>query len=173
MAKKATKDVGIELNGAESGAKIERIRTLIFGEQMKEYGQQFGNVQRDLERLQKELTRLGNDLREGQQTLQKRVDEQDERQTKALRDVDDRLSNQLHESDKKSAEAIEELRHALRQLEESTRQELQTVLTSLDNSKMDRLTLGEMLVQMGSTLKESDAEQEAADLRDELMGEAE
>ena len=173
MAKKATKDVGIELNGAESGAKIERIRTLIFGEQMKEYGQQFGNVQRDLERLQKELARLGGDLREGQKTLQKRVDEQDERQTKALRDVDDRLSNQLHESDKKSAEAIEELRHALRQLEESTRQELQTVLTSLDNSKMDRLTLGEMLVQMGSTLKESDAEQEAADLRDELMGEAE
>ena len=47
---------------AEALQKVDRVRDIIFGHQMRDYEQRFQLVQRDLDRLQQELDRLNEQL---------------------------------------------------------------------------------------------------------------
>jgi hypothetical protein len=47
---------------AETLQKVDRVRDIIFGHQMRDYEQRFQLVQRDLDRLQQELDRLNEHL---------------------------------------------------------------------------------------------------------------
>jgi septal ring factor EnvC (AmiA/AmiB activator) len=47
---------------SQSQGDVERIRTILFGQQMRDYEQRFVAFQRDLTRFQGELERLGEEL---------------------------------------------------------------------------------------------------------------
>lgn len=100
--------------------EVDRIRDIIFGGQMREYEQQFGTFQRDLERLQQDL---------------------------------DRLNEQLTDQDSNQSKKLQGLRQEMRQADDDIRGELRQTRDQLMNDKVDRLTLGDLFIELGNHLK--------------------
>ena len=81
----------------EAPQEVDRIRDIIFGPQMRDYEQQFKNVQRDLERLQQELDRLTEKLADQNSDQNKKL----QALRRELRQADDDLRDELRETAKK------------------------------------------------------------------------
>jgi predicted nucleic acid-binding Zn-ribbon protein len=76
---------------AESTHEVDRIRDIIFGSQMRDYEQRFQTLLRDLDRLQKEIDRLGGQLTDQESEHGKKL--QNLRQE--MRQADDDLRDEL------------------------------------------------------------------------------
>lgn len=196
----------LNVTRGESTEKLERIREIVFGAQLREYSQRFENIQRDIARLQQEIQRLSEALGEQsrQQSKQVRdlddrilakiqehsrqltlqVTELDNRQSAQLRDADQRLSDLIAEVDKRYAQKAsdldskfsqrtDDLQQLLRNVEDSIRTDLRDNTETLGAAKVDRLTLGDLLVQMGKSLKEHEGDGIVMDLLEELADEIE
>jgi len=164
---------------AESTEKVERIRDLIFGQQIRDYSQKFDVINKDLTRLQGLINRLTDEvreqersftqkLREQEQTLTTQIQEQDRRQTQQHRELDQRLTQQIQDFDRTHSQNTQELWQAVRELEDTMRSELRQTAHELDELKMDRFTLGELLIKLGGDLKQTKPEQEAVDLLEQI-----
>jgi predicted nucleic acid-binding Zn-ribbon protein len=77
-----------------SSHEVDRIRDIIFGTQMRDYGQQFDNVRRDLERLQGEIDHLAERLAEQDRVQADRL----QALRRELRKADDDLRAELREA---------------------------------------------------------------------------
>jgi predicted nucleic acid-binding Zn-ribbon protein len=75
----------------ESAHEVDRIRDIIFGSQMRDYEQRFQTLLRDLDRLQKEIDRLGGQLTDQESEHGKKL--QNLRQE--MRQADDDLRDEL------------------------------------------------------------------------------
>ena len=111
--------------------EVDRIRDIIFGQQMRDYDQRFQIVRRDLERLQEELDRLAERTAEQESNQAKRLAEQDGSQTKRL----------------------QELRKEMRRADDDLRDELRQATQMLTDDKVDRAALGELFIEVGTHLK--------------------
>lgn len=190
----------------ESLEKMDRIRELVFGSQMRDYNQRFEVVNRDLGRLQQEINRLNEQLSVQAHAASQRLNEVDARlsaelqnqarlQTEATQAVDHKLTDQVQaldrrtteqfrEADKKNntrfqeiaeqlAQVNQELQRALRQIEGELRGEVRDWSERLTHDKTDRFSLGDLLIELGSNLKEGDSSRLAGSLLDELSRELE
>jgi predicted nucleic acid-binding Zn-ribbon protein len=79
---------------AESAHEVDRIRDIIFGSQMRDYEQRFQTLLRDLDRLQKEIDRLGGQLTDQDSEHGKKL--QNLRQE--MRQADDDLREELRQT---------------------------------------------------------------------------
>lgn len=104
----------------ESPADVERIRTILFGPQMRDYEQRFLTLQRDLERLQAELAHL---------------------------------SDQLAAQEADQTKKLQTLRSELQRADNDLRDELRQTAQKLTDDKVDRTTLGDLFIELGSHLK--------------------
>jgi len=185
-AKKAAKQPAKDLD-AESAQKVERIRNIVFGSQMREYEQRFATINRDVTRVQQEIAqtndqlltqiaqlsgqirdlneRLGAKLSEQSQLLTKRIEDVERTQAAKVSELDARLSNQLREQESNLAlqvqkltesatEQTKRLQQTIHALDEDVRTELRSHAEHLAETKMDRSTLGQLLVEMGNDLQE-------------------
>ncbi len=105
---------------ATPAPELDRIRDIIFGSQMRDYQQRFQALQRDLDRLQKQVNRL---------------------------------SEELTEQDRSQGEKLQTLRRESQQAGDELRDELRQTAQELTTSKVDRVTLGELFVEIGTCLK--------------------
>jgi len=80
-----------------SSQEVDRIRDIIFGSQMRDYGQQFDTVRRDLERLQGEIDHLAEQLTEQDRGQADRL----QVLRRELRKADDDLRSELREAAQK------------------------------------------------------------------------
>lgn len=169
-----------------SAEKVERIRDIIFGTQMRDYTQQFDGVNRALESMAAQSAQLLTQLQEQEERHQRALDRASEQhqarlqaQAEIHRQEVQRLQSQLaeqaasfHRQLTEQMQQIEtqiqqvEERHAtnfnaltdqLQKVEERLRSELESVSTALNASKTDRATLGELLVQLGTDLQATSA----------------
>ena len=108
------------LSETESGQEVDRIREIIFGAQMRDYQQQFQVLQRDVSRLEQDLNRL---------------------------------TGQLAEQDSDQGKKLQELRHEMRQADDDLRQELRQAARELSAGKVDRAALGELFIELGTQIK--------------------
>lgn len=184
MSVSPTTDSGLAaLSGSITGSadKVERIREILFGAQMREYTQRFDTIARDVTRLNQEVARLGEQMREQEARLRKELrqevehlssllQDQDKKQQQQLQQLDQRLTNQLQELDRKHTEGAQKLAHNLHQLEQNLRAELHDLSRRLNSMKVDRPTLGELLIGIGTSLKSNEPEplQLQIDLLDQL-----
>lgn len=184
MSVSPTTDSGLAaLSGSITGSadKVERIREILFGAQMREYTQRFDTITRDVTRLNQEVARLGEQMREQEARLRKELrqevehlssllQDQDKKQQQQLQQLDQRLTNQLQELDRKHTEGAQKLAHNLHQLEQNLRAELHDLSRRLNSMKVDRPTLGELLIGIGTSLKSNEPEplQLQIDLLDQL-----
>ena len=164
----------------ESTEKVERIREILFGSHLREYGQKFDLLQRELVRLQQEVGRLNEQLREQDKTLRKQVREESDRLVSQLQDQDARQAQQLQAAEQRQLQQLHDLdqRHTQQlgaQIQRSERallDELSQVATQLNHNKADRSSLGALLMDLGASLKSNDPAplNKVADIVD-LLGE--
>jgi DNA repair exonuclease SbcCD ATPase subunit len=147
----------------ESTEKVERIREIIFGAQTREYAQKFDAIQRENTRLNREIERLNEQLREQEKAFKKQLRDEVERLTTQLQEQDQRQATQLAEVGKQQTLDLQELdqkqnarAQSLDALLHTTERELLRKLGELSNQlnhvKVDRTTLGQLLVDLGSSL---------------------
>ncbi|RME45610.1 MAG: hypothetical protein D6791_10300 [Chloroflexi bacterium] len=105
---------------AQTAQEVDRIRDIIFGPQMRDYEQRFQRIQRDLDRLQQ---------------------------------ATDRLNEQLSEQGSNQEKKLQALRQEMRQADDDLRNELRQTAQMLTTDKVDRQMLGELFVQLGTHLK--------------------
>ena len=151
----------------ESTEKVERIREILFGAQLREYGQKFDLLQRELARLQQEVGRLNEQVREQDKTLRKQMREesdrlvaqlqdQDARQTQQLQASEQRQLQQLHDLDQRHTQHAQQFGEQIRRSERALLDELGHVAVQLNHNKADRDTLGALLIDLGTNLKSND-----------------
>lgn len=155
------------ISATDSVDKVERIRDLLFGTQMRDYTQRFDAISRDLSRLTQETARIQEAIQEQEnkftKLLRQEVDrlaaqlqDQDKRTQQQLQQVDQRLTEQIKELDQKHTQNAKELAYNLARTERVLREELHELSQQLNHTKVDRPTLGDLLVEIGQTLKTND-----------------
>ncbi|MFN8489226.1 MAG: hypothetical protein U0350_16710 [Caldilineaceae bacterium] len=148
----------------DSSEKVERIREILFGAQMREFTQKFDLVQREVVRLQQEIIRLNEQLREQDKTLRKQLreegerlatqlQEQDARQGQQLTAAEQRQLEQLQNVDQRHTQHAQQLGEQIRRTERAVLGELSQVSTELNHAKADRSVLGNLLIDLGASLK--------------------
>jgi ElaB/YqjD/DUF883 family membrane-anchored ribosome-binding protein len=78
---------------AGTSQEVDRIRDIIFGVQMRDYGEQFDHVRRDLERLQDEIDHLADQLANQDRNQGDRL----QALRRELRKADDDLRDELRD----------------------------------------------------------------------------
>ncbi|HMN26787.1 MAG TPA: hypothetical protein PKE45_01440 [Caldilineaceae bacterium] len=151
---------------AESGDKVERIRELIFGGHIREYGQKFDLLNREISRLNREIERLNQQLRDQESVAKRQLRDESERLNTQLQEQDRRQSQQLQEVDRRQTAEVEALeqKHSQR-MQEMDRvtlasdrdllEKLRVLTDQLNDIKVDRVSLGDLLVNLGSSLKQN------------------
>ena len=109
---------------AEAGQEVERIRDIIFGAQMRDYQHQFEQVEAELGQLKRQIAALKQDLATAGSD-----------QTQRLQQVHEQVHEQMTEADA------------------ALRDELQRAVRDLDERKVDRVSLGDLLIALGTQLK--------------------
>ena len=149
---------------AQSAEKIDRIRDIVFGGQMRDYAQRFDMLDTDLSRSQQEISALQESLRAQEanflRQLQQRADElsaqltdQVTRQTQQLQDLERRVVRSVQDLEQKLLRGQEEFNRMVRAGEEALRNEYRQSSAALNQNKMDRFSLGDLLTELGQNLK--------------------
>lgn len=190
--------------GADSIEKVERIRDIVFGAQMRDYDRRFGGIARDISRIQQEMNSanekilgqikaLDNQLREHHERLSARVQEQgkqlsarieqvDSQQSAKMSELDTRFGTQMRQLEEDLTRQLQSLRMAgdeqfdglhrsVAQISEDLRDEIRDHADRLSDSKTDRTTLGQLLIQVGKDLQEGTGASVFSQLLDELASE--
>lgn len=163
----------------DSAEKINRIRDLIFGPQSRDYEQKFERQRQEISRVTQELNRTQEMIRSLEKTLSAQLktlgeelsakgEEQNKRQTRLLSELDQRLTEQIQSIDQHYRSEVERLSEALQQSEESLAAEMRTTTERLHNQKADRVALGDLLMNIGETLKSHDSAEVVNGLLQEL-----
>ena len=113
-------------------AEVDRIRDIIFGSQMRTYEQQFKRVAGQLDQINKQLDELKASLGRQRQDL--------EGQTRKLQEATQQSQSEMERN----------FSSQLAQL----RSEFTQALDALENEKTSRGHLGDLLVEMGTRLKQ-------------------
>ncbi len=159
-------DATAALSGGITGSaeKVERIRDIIFGAQMRDYTQRFDALNRELVRVSQEVTQLSEQMKEQENRLHKelrqeserllsQLQEQDQTRQQQIQKIDQRLSEQLQTLDQKHTESAQTLASHLVSVEQMLRQELHQLSMQLNDAKVDRPSLGELLINLGTNLQ--------------------
>lgn len=187
MSKQTTKTKKSESNAAipmDSLDKIDRIRDLIIGPHLRDITQRFSTISKDITRLEGELTRVTDELKEQSSTIKKNVQEMEKRLTDQFKEsrasqdeeigqIEQRISGQVQEFEKQFATRIQDIIQDLREVELANRTELRQTVEEMNQAKMDRFSLGELFSQLGDGLKTSKPEDEISQLLSELQKEIE
>jgi chromosome segregation ATPase len=151
-------------SASESADKVERIREIVFGAHMRDYAQKFELMNRELSRLNREIERLNQQLRDQESTykrqlreegdrLSTQLHEQDKRLTQQLQDLDKRETNEFEELDQKFTRRMQELDQVMHSSDRDLLNKLRDLSDQLNDQKVDRSSLGDWLVELGSNLK--------------------
>jgi len=147
-----------------SSEKVDRIRDIIFGSQIHEYTQRFDLISRELARVGQEVTRLSTQMQEQEKRLHNEIRQESERLLAQLQDqetaqrqqvqaLDQRLSEQLQELDQKQTANTQSVANNVAHVEQLLRDELHALSQQLNHAKVDRPSLGALLVELGNSLK--------------------
>lgn len=142
-------------------AEVDRIRDIIFGSQMRTYEQQFKRVAGQLDQISKQLDELRAALdlqradQEGQTLRLQEATQQ--RQGEMERTFSGQLAQSQARLDKQGADLAAQLRDQaaeMRKQGQDLRIEFTQALDALENDKTSRGHLGDLLVEMGTRLKQ-------------------
>ena len=150
-----------------SKEKVDRIRDIIFGAQIREYTQRFDTITRELARMNQEVTRLSTQMQEQEKRLRSEIRQESDRLSAQLQDqatahqqqlqaFDQRFTEQLQLLDQKHTASAQSLAGNLAHVEQLLRDELHALSRQLNSAKADRSSLGDLLITLGSTLQNNE-----------------
>lgn len=166
---------------------LERLQQALnsVSDRLAEQGsQQESKLREEVERLNRLLAEQeegqNKRLQEESEQLQARLDrldkslaEQADGQGKKLAQEADRLGRMLSEQERNVKQQLQGLRRDMDKANEDLRQELRQLVRKLTDDKTDRLTLGELFIQVGSQLRQGGAPVSLEDLVRALGDQAE
>jgi hypothetical protein len=168
----------------DSAEKVERIREILVGPLLREYTQKLEMSKRELARLQQEVTRLNEQLHEQDKNLRKQMreenerlhaelQEQDQRQTRLLQETEQRQLQQVEEMAQQHTQQAHQLGGQIQRSERTILDELSRLASQLNHAKTDRITLADLLIELGANLKTNDPAPltKVVDLLDQLQEE--
>lgn len=141
--------------------EVDRIRDIIMGPQMRLYEQQF-------RRITTQIEQLGKQLEEIRATIDRQRADQEARTLKLQKETQQRLdsleagfatshrelASRVEAQNTDLAAQVQERSAELRRQGQETREELTRAIASLEDDKTSRDHLGNLLVEMGTRLKE-------------------
>ncbi len=153
----------------ESTEKVERIREILFGVQMREYTQKLDVVQHEVTRLQQETGRLHDQLQEQEKNfrcqmreendrLSAQLQEQGAQQSQLLQEAERRQTQQRQDVDQRHRQHVQQLGEQIQHSEYTVLDQLSQLASRLNYAKVDRSTLGELLIDLGTNLKANAAD---------------
>lgn len=172
-------EAGTEAVSSTGNEKLERIREIVFGQQSREYAQYFERINRDINRLQQEVNTLNDQALAQKRTFQAKLDQQTENHATQLQDVQQQFSQQLKrleneyrtkqaEIDEKQSQDIQELQRMVHRIQDEVYNEMRQTSERLTEEKTDRVALGELLIELGTNLREGPSESLMAGLLEQL-----
>jgi hypothetical protein len=157
-------------------AELERVRDIIFGSQMRVYEQQFKRMTGKLELLGKQLEDMQADIEKQQAdheaATHKLQEETNQRQTELERNLSKQMgqleqsfqeqavqlryeiTSRLNQQDENLASQTRELASNLRKQSGELRNEFMSAVESLEGDKTSRHDLGDLLMEMGTRIKD-------------------
>ena len=129
MAKNVVTDAS-----AEENAKLEAIKQIIFGQNMKEYEKEF------------------NEIRDYINLNLNAIDKKMAETSHHFEDLNTKMNAKVDELNKKINEKIDALNKQLNDKMDANHKELITKLNQLDEAKTDRKLLGKMLKEIGEKI---------------------
>jgi phosphate uptake regulator len=142
-------------------AEVERIRDIIFGPQMRLYEQQFKRMGSHVDLIGKQLTELKATLDEQLTDQGSRIQKLQEDMNQRIRELEsavgsrlDQVESAFEKQDTELAAQTRELTKTLQKQARDIRSEFTTALNALEDEKTSRHNLGDLLVEMGTRLKE-------------------
>ena len=146
---------------ARSIAEVERIRDIIFGPQMRLYEQQFKRMSGHIDLIGKQLAELKSTVdeqrTEQESRLQKLQEDMNQRSGELANTLGarlDQLEASLEEQDAEGKKQTREITRKLQKQAKDLRSEFTTALDALEDEKTSRHNLGDLLVEMGTRLKD-------------------
>ena len=140
--------------GAQPIAEVDRIRDIIFGPQMHVYEKQF-------KRMTAELDSVSKQLEEIQAAQDQQVTDRESRLRKFQEDLQQRnsdlertLAGQLETGLEQQGAQTRKLAADLQKQGKDLRGEFRSALDDLEDDKTSRQSLGDLLVEMGTRLKD-------------------
>jgi hypothetical protein len=135
-------------------AEVDRIRDIIFGPQMRLYEQQFKRVVGQLDQVNKQLDGLRAALDQQRVDQEARTRQAEEEMRQRHAELEQTFSDRLGQLEANLDQQTTELAADLRKQGLDLRSEFTTALDALDDDKTGRHNLGDLLVEMGTRLKE-------------------
>jgi len=175
----AAQETELKAAPASGNEKLERIREIVFGQQSREYAQMFERVHRDVSRLQQEVNTLNDQALAQKRSFQARLDQQVENHATQLQEVQQQFTQRLKkldneyrikqaEVDEKQSQDIQELQRMVHRIQDELYNEMRQTSERLTEDKTDRVSLGELLIELGTNLREGPSNSLMAGLLDEL-----
>ncbi len=148
----------------DSFDKVERIRDLLFGPQMRDYTQRIAALNRDLatlsqatarlsEIIQEQESKFAHLLRQETERIATQLQEQGKRAQEHLQQVDERLTEEWKALEQSHSQHINAVAHSIDYTEQTLRAELHELAQGLNHQKVDRSTLSDLLINLGQSLK--------------------
>jgi len=163
-------------NGSD---KLERIREIVFGSQAREYTQLFDTMSRDIARLEQETRHLNEQSLTQKQAFQTKLDRQEKEHADQLQALNQQFAQKLQaqeeqyrtkhaEIDEKQSQDIQDLQNTVRRMQDELYTEMRQTSERLNEEKTDRSTLGNLLIELGTNLREGPSESLMAGLLEHL-----
>lgn len=142
-------------------AEVDRIRDIIFGSQMRTYEQQFKRVAWQLDQISKQLDELRTGLNRQRADLEGQTLKLQEATEQTQKEMERTFSKQIAQLrtalDKQGVDLGAQLRDQVAELcrqDEALRGEFVQALDALESDKTSRGHLGDLLLEMGTRLKQ-------------------
>lgn len=145
-----------------SGDSVDRIRDIIFGEQIQDYGSKFEKIWAQFSALDQRLERINEKLAEHERDIDSQLENQKKKIETALNQLDSDFTQQLADAAVENQQRAEALSKSVVTLDKSTKTNLKKATEQLTTLKMDRAALGDLFVSMGQNLITVDSQQETS-----------
>jgi|GEM_PF-1829689 len=135
-----------------SGDSVDRIRDIIFGQQIQDYDAKFEKIWSQFSNIDQQLERIIEKISEQERDFDSQLENQKKKFEAELSQLDSDFSRQLADAAVENQEKADALAKTITALSKSTKKDLTKAAEQLTNLKMDRTALGDMFVLLGQNL---------------------
>lgn len=139
-------------NGRANDSSVERIRDIIFGEQIQDYSAKFEQITAQLATIDARLGQINDRIAEHERDMDSQILNQRQNFESQLAQLDSKFSRQLGDLAQEAQQQADTITSKITALASKSKQEMKQATQELSTLKMDRGTLGELFVQMGQVL---------------------
>lgn len=143
---------GLVVNNGGVDNSVDRIRDIIFGEQIQDYSAKFDEIATQLSAIDARLAQINDRISEHERDVDSQIQHQKQKFESDLAQLDSEFTKQLADLAEETQQRADSIKSSVSTLGKKVRKEMRESAQELSTLKMDRGTLGDLFVQMGEVL---------------------